>query len=265
MKTTIYCFSATGNSLKLARDVQSALGDCDVVSIAQALRGHDLPRPGERIGLVFPVFAWGLPRMVVDFVERLDLRHARYIFAITTCVAIPGNTLRELQSRLEAKGSFLHAGFAVSASRSSLMKMNRLDKIMIRIDGHRKDMRRGEERLHEIVEKIRELKELPPESSSWAANTFGSMFHGPALKRFRNMDAQFMVDESCGGCGTCVKVCPRANIRLNDGHPVFKHDCELCHACIQWCPRFAIRHPGFDAKPRQYHNPAIQVADMVHP
>jgi hypothetical protein len=150
MKTTIYCFSATGNSLKLARDVQSALGDCDVVSIAQALQRQDLPCPGERIGLVFPVFAWGLPRMVVDFVQRLDLRHAKYVFAITTCVAIPGNTLRELQSHLEAKGSFLHAGFAISASRSSLMKLNRLDKIMIRIDGQRKDMRRGEERLSEI-------------------------------------------------------------------------------------------------------------------
>ena len=261
MKTTIYYFSATGNSLKLARDVSLALGDCDLVSMAKT---GEIPSPSsERIGFVFPVFAWGLPRIVKDFVERLDLGKARYIFAVTTCVAIPGRTLRELADLCKAKGARLHAGFAVGAGRSSLMRLNTLDKIIIALNRPSKSLRSSEERLGEIVETVRDLKKHAPETSPLLASLFGSMLHGPAMKTFKGMDAQFVVQDACKGCGTCVKVCPRGNVSLASGRPAFAHNCELCHACIHWCPKFAIRHPNFDAHPRQYRNPAVQVADMV--
>lgn len=263
MKTTLYYFSATGNSLKLARDVAASLGDCELVSIATAMDADTITSSSERIGFVFPVFAWGLPRMVSDFVDRVVLPGARYVFAISTCVAIPGNTLGELGKRLRNKGLRLHAGFAVGAGRSSLMKLNRLDDIIIRLDGGRKKIRPADERLAEMVDAIRALEVVRPETSSWAANVFGSLLHGPALKSFKTSDAKFTISDACKGCGNCAKVCPRANIRLAEGRPSFNHDCELCHACIQWCPQFAIRHPGFDANPRQYRNSAIRLADML--
>lgn len=260
MKTTIYYFSATGNSLKLARDLAHGLGDCNLISMAKA---GATACPSERIGFVFPVFAWGLPRIVRDFVERLDLGKAQYVFAAATCVAIPGKTLRELADLCKAKGARLHAGFAVGAGRSSLMQLNKLDKIIIALNRPRKPMRSGEERLGEIVEAIRGLQAHAPETSALLANAFGSMLHGPAMKTFKGMDAQFVVRDACKGCGTCVKVCPRGNVRLENGRPTFMHNCELCHACIQWCPQFAIRHPGFDANPRQYRNPAVQFSDIA--
>lgn len=263
MKTTLFYFSATGNSLQLARDVAANLGNCELVSIATAMADGTCASSSERIGFVFPVFAWGLPRMVQDFVARVELPHAKYLFAISTCVAIPGNTLGELAARLKAKGLRLHAGFAVGAARSSLMKLNRLDQIIIRLNGHREKPRRGEDRLSEMVDHIRASRVLPPEKSGWAANIFGSMLHGPALKAFKTSDAQFVVSETCKGCGNCAKLCPRGNIRLTDGRPAFTHNCELCHACIQWCPQFAIRHPGFDTNPRQYRNPAVRISDLV--
>jgi ferredoxin len=261
MKTTIYYFSATGNSLKLARDLGRGLEDCDLVSIAKA--GEISCPVSERIGFVFPVFAWGLPRMVRDFVERLDLGKARYIFAVATCVAIPGKTLRELADLCRAKGVRLHAGFAVGAGRSSLMRLNKLDKIIIALNRPHKPMRSGEERVGEMVETVAGLKIHTPETSALLANVLGSMLHGPAMKTFKGMDAQFVVGDACKGCGTCVRVCPRGNVRLENGRPAFTHNCELCHACIQWCPQFAIRHPGFDTNPRQYRNPAAQISDLT--
>lgn len=126
-----------------------------------------------------------------------------------------------------------------------------------------KPMRPGEERLGEIVETVAALKVHAPETSALLANAFGSMLHGPAMKSFKGMDARFVVRDACKGCGTCVKVCPRDNVRLENGRPAFTHNCELCHACIQWCPQFAIRHPGFDTNPRQYRNPAVRISDLV--
>ena len=36
----------------------------------------------ENIGFVFPVYFWGLPRVVKQFIEKLDMLKGTYIFAI---------------------------------------------------------------------------------------------------------------------------------------------------------------------------------------
>jgi ferredoxin len=216
-----------------------------------------------RVGIVFPVFAWGMPHIVEEFAGKLSFSGAPYVFAIATCVAIQGNTLKDLKKALQRKGADLNAGFAVKAGRSSLMKLNSLDNIIIRLDQNRKRIKNGETRLPEIVTKIEKLDTHKPETSSWLANIFGSLFHGLAIKTFKNIDSDFVVEDSCKGCGSCAKVCPRANITIENGRPVFLHNCELCHACIQWCPNFSIKHPNFDRTLKQYRNKGIQMKDLV--
>ncbi len=263
MKTTLYYFSATGNSLKLARDLAAQLGTCDLVAIADAMARGATTSPSERIGLVFHVFAWGLPRMVEEFVGRLQAPAARYTFALASCVRIPGRTLKDLADALEARGLRLDAGYVVRGGRSSLMRLNALDRLMIRLERHRPPPPLPEERLDAILDDVRALRVRRPETSSWLTSLVGGLLHGPALKTFTAIDSKFEVGDGCAGCGTCVEVCPRANVRLGGSRPVFGHDCELCHACIQWCPRFAIRHPNFDPEPRQYRNAAVRLSDMA--
>ena len=263
MKTTIYYFSATGNSLQFARNIADKLGDSELISIPKANQQETTVSASGRIGLIFPVYAWGIPRIVVDFIKKLSLREPRYIFAISTCVAIPGNTLLELKAVLKQKGLILDAGFAVQSGRSILMKLNALDEIIKRIDFHRKRMGTGEMRLNEIVSTLKNLEKHRPETSSRAANIFGSMFHNLALKSFQTEDKNFIVNVECNGCGNCAKVCPRNNISMENCRPAFHHDCELCHACIQWCPKFAIQHPNFDTQLTQYHNPEIKMKDLL--
>lgn len=263
MKTTIYHFSATGNSLSLARDLAKRLEDTRLVAIADAIGKPSAPDSNERIGFVFPVFAWGLPRIVADFVEGLRIAGSPRIFAVATCVAIPGNTLRELERLLRRKGLGLRAGFVVGAVRSSLMKLNGFDRVMIALEGSRIPLASAQTRLDEIVRTIEEDGIHRPETSSRLANAVGSLIHGLALRSFRTIDAGFEVGDSCKGCGTCARVCPRANIEIRKQRPTFRHDCEFCHACIQWCPSFAIRHPGFDESPRQYRHPDIMLVDLA--
>lgn len=262
MKTTIFYFSATGNSLSLTRDLANELGDCEIISIAKAVCNETIEVTTPRVGIVFPVFAWGMPRIIEEFVSKLSYNGKPYIFAIATCVAIQGNTLNDLKKALRRKGADLHAGFAVKAGRSSLMKLNSLDNIIIKLDRNRNRIKSGEERLGEMATVIEQRKKHRPETSSWAANIFGSMFHGLAVKTFKNIDSSFIVEDSCKGCGNCAKLCPRSNIAMENGKPIFLHNCELCHACIQWCPNFAIKHPNFDPSLSQYRNQNINVKDL---
>lgn len=263
METTIFYFSATGNSLSLARNLANELGNSEIVSIPKVLREETINVSTPKIGLIFPVFAWGVPRIVTEFVNKLSFKGESYIFAITTCVAIPGNTLKELQKTLHQKGLNLNAGFVVSAGRSSLMKLNNLDKIIISIDRQRKKIKSSDLRIYEMAFEIKNCKKHRLETSSWSANILGSMFHDLAIKAFKNVDSTFIINASCKGCGICAKLCPRSNIVIENCRPTFKHNCELCHACIQWCPNFAIKHPNFDNSLNQYHNPAICMEDLV--
>lgn len=61
---------------------------------------------------------------------------------------------------------------------------------------------------------------------------------------------RFSTDESCTGCGLCAKRCPRKNIRMENGRPVFQKHCLFCMRCINSCPVNAIRYSG--QKCRQY-------------
>ncbi len=85
MKTIIYYFTGTGNSLAAAKKIAAALEDCELVPIAslQKTNGNIVPQ-AERIGIVCPVYFSGLPLMVASFAGRLDLAAVKYVFAVVT-------------------------------------------------------------------------------------------------------------------------------------------------------------------------------------
>ena len=68
MKTIIYYFTGTGNSLAATQKIASLLGDCELVPIAsfKDITGDIVPE-AERIGIVCPVYDSGLPILVGEF------------------------------------------------------------------------------------------------------------------------------------------------------------------------------------------------------
>ena len=49
-------------------------------------------KPGEPVGFVFPVYFYSLPTVVNDFLDRLKLAGAGYIYAVITCGDIINDT-----------------------------------------------------------------------------------------------------------------------------------------------------------------------------
>jgi polyferredoxin len=52
-------------------------------------------------------------------------------------------------------------------------------------------------------------------------------------------------EQSCSGCGACLKVCPADAIRINDKEAhaeIQKSSCLECTACAQVCPKDAIKY-----------------------
>ncbi len=261
METTIFYFSATGNSLALARSIANEIGGTELVPIPQAIENH-VDTSGSKLGLVFPVYAWGLPRIVVDFVKQLKPRDGQYIFAVATCGGTPGGTLNQLRRILRKNGADLDASFVVRAnSYHPAAESNPLITFVRNLD--KKPTKSVEERLPEITATIKNSQNHPPETSSFAANFVGGMFYPAALSSFQKTGRDYAVNDKCNACRTCEKVCPRKNISMVDDKPSWQDDCEMCFACLQWCPQKAIQYKGITPSDEKRHNPQVAVKEML--
>ena len=65
---------------------------------------------------------------------------------------------------------------------------------------------------------------------------------------------RYKVNEDCIGCGQCAKLCPRGNIRIENGRASIGTDCIQCLSCLQFCPTQAIDLGGASVKRQRYHN-----------
>ena len=86
----IFYFTATGNSLYSAKRIGGTLR-----SIPQLMRREERSFSDDAIGFVFPCYAWGLPRMVRDFILRSSFQ-ADYFFGVMTYGNISGGGLDAL-------------------------------------------------------------------------------------------------------------------------------------------------------------------------
>ena len=90
----IFVFSATGNSMHVARRIANATEDY-IVDIADCLRSESFEfqtSANERVGFVFPTYFLGLPLPVEKFAEKLKLHCGQdaYVYLVTTFGTSPG-------------------------------------------------------------------------------------------------------------------------------------------------------------------------------
>ena len=83
-------FTATGNSLYIAK----AFGG-ELLSIPQMIKEGKYEFTDEKIGIVFPIYGWGIPSYVVDFLKKAKF-NCSYLFAISTFGVYSGAVAKHL-------------------------------------------------------------------------------------------------------------------------------------------------------------------------
>lgn len=260
MKTKIFYFSSTGNSLYVAQSIAKHLKNVNLVSIPDAI-GQISKVESRKVGFVFPVYAYGLPGIVEDFISKIKLVKAEYVFAVATCGGTPGETLIQLKKLLRKNGSILNAGFVVKQDVYTFLEENAFMKFMVNLAGDQPGYLN--DRLQLIVETIENDKHHQLETSKRIANYLGRMVHKIAVKQFKHAGKDFWVNEKCSTCKTCVGICPRKNIKIIDDKPKWHENCESCFACLQWCPKQAVEYKEASLGKRRSHNNKITLNDMT--
>ncbi|HEX3001025.1 MAG TPA: EFR1 family ferrodoxin [Methanoregula sp.] len=259
MKTIIYYFTGTGNSLAAARTLAAALGDCEMVPIASLkdTTGTIIPE-ANRVGIVCPVYFSGLPSIVASFVKHLDLTSVRTVFAMVTHGGGGGDAaLRQMEGILRSQhGQNLDAGFTVAMPGNYILMYEsptgeKQAKILADADT-------------QVREFARALQQgnTPVVQHSLVTRVLHTLIYPWFLSHVHDNDRKFSVTAACTSCSTCVSVCPVNNIELVDKKPVWKHHCELCCGCIHLCPVQAIQAGRGTETRERYHNPSVSVADL---
>lgn len=111
----IFYFSGTGNSAWVARQLAEGQNE-ELLSIAMEIdrnKAYKL-KEGEKVGFVFPVYAWGPPKIVLRFIHQLKLDKPGYLFFVCTCGDDTGRTAQIFSSAVTRKGWQCVAGYSVT-------------------------------------------------------------------------------------------------------------------------------------------------------
>ncbi|NIM97678.1 MAG: 4Fe-4S ferredoxin [candidate division Zixibacteria bacterium] len=257
MKSVLYFYTGTGNSLWVARLLAQELKDATLVPIV-AENTHPEVTEADGVGLVFPVHIWGLPPRIVDFICRLAAPSASYCFAVAVNAGQVVRSLLQVRRLLATRGVTLSAGFSV------IMPSNYIpwggpgsrEEQQLRFDQARQKIRR-------IAEAVGNQESLPIERGPIWQHIVFTPLNRLLVGLIPRMDRSFWVDEKCDGCLLCERICPARNIRIQNGKPSWLHRCEQCFACLQWCPQEAIQYGKKTPRYERYHHPEVTLENML--
>ena len=254
----IFYFSGTGNSLYVARKTADQQNE-KLFSIADCIKNKQFEyslAEGESVGFVFPVYFYGIPTIVSDFIRQLNLQNyhtSTYTFTIFTCGGSIGNANGRLKRLLKHSHFHLDSAFTVVMPDNYIIMFNLLPP-----EEKRKEILLLAEpqismALQHISKKDRAvfiLKKGPLPCFMTFAN-YPFYLYGRSTKPFHSTS-------ECTSCGLCERICPSGMIHLQNKRPVWdKGKCTQCLACIHHCPEKAIQHGKKTYKRGRYVNPNL--------
>lgn len=259
MKTTIFYFSATGNSLHVAKTIAGKLDECTVVSIPSLRSNIKVIADTEVVGLVFPTHYFGLPPIVSEFIGKLNMEGVKYSFAAVTSGSSRylSSSLHQVDMLLLRKGKKLDAGFHVEmiSSYIPLSNIPPSEKVNQRLT-------EADLKVQQIISAVLARKTVREAERLWAP--FSAINKYWKNHQLSQAHSKFTCTASCTSCGNCEKICPVDNIRLQNGRPQWSSNCQECLACLHLCPAESIEFGSRTAGKKRYHHLQVSASDIAN-
>ena len=292
----IFYFSGTGNTKWAASKLASATHE-DLISIAPYMRAddssHTLAEPfilkeNERLGFVFPVHGWRVPKLVREFIGKMKVQRAEpdaagsqtlsdisgssasagnsagslpFAFCVCTAGDSIGLTIENLNEVISQNPSLQALGITkVSSSYSLIMPESYVGLPFMDVDTKKKEIwkkSKSAQELAVICEEIFDRKEGVSRLVKGPIPWFFTKVVGGFFENVLITDKRFHVEkDKCVKCGICANVCPVGDIKGGHGeYPEWLHhkDCLTCFTCYHHCPHHAIEFGKQTQKKGQYY------------
>lgn len=247
-------FSGTGNSRYIAKRIADAL-QVEVVNLNEKIKANDYSPidAGQDIILVTPTYAWRIPRIVSDFIAKIELTSAKRIWFVMDCGGEIGNAAK-YNVKLADKKHLQYMGTAQIRMPENYIAMFGAPDV----DKARTIVESAEPSIIGTIECIKSAQPFPTPRN----NLYDRFMSGPVNPIFYKFCVKahaFEANDSCIGCGKCVKNCPLNNVSLKDGKPVWGKQCTHCMACICYCPTKAIEYGKTSVGKPRYHFEELKI------
>lgn len=238
----ILFFSGTGNSAYVARKLSEELADANIID----LRGETLlsakveSEANDRVVWVFPVYSWGVPPIMVDFIRKVSIKGAERVkhHLVVTCGDDTGLTHKQWRKLIVTKGwEAASASSVIMPNTYVLMKGFDVDSDEVA----RRKISEAPARIREIAGRITEnasSTDMLTGSFAWIK----SRIVYPWFIRYAMSPKPFHATDKCIGCGNCARECPTENIEMINGSPTWGNRCALCLRCFHCCPVNAVQY-----------------------
>ena len=284
----IFYFSGTGNTKWAASKLAAATRE-DLISIAPYMRAddssHNLAEPfilkeNERLGFVFPVHGWRVPKLVREFISKMKIlrepsdasaenkakaddcqKNRPFAYCVCTAGDSIGLTIENLNKVISQNPSLQALGITeVSSSYSLIMPESYIGLPFMDVDPKEREIRKKENAAQELAvvcEEIFDRKEGISRLVKGPIPWFFTKVVGGFFEKVLITDKRFHVEKDrCVKCGICANVCPVGDIKGGHGeYPVWLHhkDCLTCFTCYHHCPHHAIEFGNQTQKKGQYY------------
>lgn len=247
----IFFFSGTGNSRWVAETVAREFNET-LVYIPDALRKGEYSytlQQDEKLGFIFPCYAWGVPVFISEFISKLQISHVDYLYYIATCGDDTGLLRQEFTRLVESKGWECNLAYEIMMPESYVnlpgFDVDPKDKEQRKIVGARQKLQSA---IGDITDRRHGCFHTLPGIFPWTKSiVLGGVFH-----RWLMTPKYFHTNGQCIGCGECVEQCPMHNIKLTDGRPEWGTACVICMRCYHSCVAHAIEWGRFTKHKGQY-------------
>lgn len=242
----ILYFSGTGNSRYVAKRIAEIIND-ETISINQRLKENDYSLVNSDRTLIFvgPVYAGRLPRVMNDYIKKVNFIGTKEVYFITTCASTPWATVKYVHKLCEEKAFSLKGFNSIIMPQGYIVGGGTQPK-----EVNEKILAEAEPKIIEIAKMIKDEQNLPQEQPG---KSVMSKVLNPMMYSFMINAKGFYVTDKCSNCGKCETRCPLNNIKIVNGKPVWGKDCTHCMACIGGYPTEAIEYgKKTRGKPRYY-------------
>lgn len=233
----ILYFSGTGNSEYVAKRIAKKLNQT-TVNVGLKIKNHDFEAltSNQAWVIVAPTYAWRMPRIVEQWLKKVELNGSKDVYFVLTCGGDIGNGAAYVKrlcrfKQLQFKGCF---EVVMPENYIAMFKTPSLSESIAQIEA-------SESRIDSIIEHIEQQADIEASTSN-VINKIKSGIVNDAFYLMFVHDKKFTVNSDCIGCNLCAKLCPMNSIKMVNQQPVWLHNCTHCMACISHCPKEAIEY-----------------------
>lgn len=250
----ILYFSGTGNTRFVAESLSNILDE--KIGLLSTSHPNDLQLDGKYLIFSFPVYSWGVPPLVLDYIRELpdeivDWLKDKDVPVVMVCTC--GDEVAETPEMF--RSAWADRGIEVKGIWSVIMPNDYVLLPGFDVDAESIEMSKldaAPARILEIAQKIAtEAWETDVIRGKWPR--LKSRLVYPLFKKWGINPRKWSVSEKCVHCGRCVAACPVGNIRMSSGTPKWGKRCVSCTACYHICPAKAISYGRVTSGKGQYY------------